>query len=280
MEEELKEGMDSYAVMWTKRYMAIWNQGYESLPKVMGEEQAKVAACNTMMIAARDSGVLKVPKELIPKSPKDIEAQERLDERMKDLKEGMPKPAIDTVDKKATDLAKEIKGEATPGQGSDAKVSGAGPTPVDHDTQIQPTGEVDVMVDTNKTMPVEEKKEGPKPECKGILTHEKKGGKKAKAKEEAEKEPEKKEESKPAEKPKAPAQKQTSLTGDEIPLGFDGQPIPAYDRNKPGWNYCPLCNNMNITHPKNPPKKGDYQACWECRAWLPADSDKPKPMDN
>ncbi len=78
---------------------------------------------------------------------------------------------------------------------------------------------------------------------------------------------------------KAPAKEQTALPKEGIPLGADGNPLLPYDRNKPGWNYCPICNNRNITHPKNKPKTGDYQACWECRVWLPADSDKPKPMD-
>ncbi|MFA5403242.1 MAG: hypothetical protein WC318_07100 [Candidatus Omnitrophota bacterium] len=77
-----------------------------------------------------------------------------------------------------------------------------------------------------------------------------------------------------------PAEKQTALPEDGIPTGTDGKPLPPYDRNKPGWNYCPLCKNRNITHPKNKPKTGDYQACWECRVWLPVDKDRPKPMED
>lgn len=73
--------------------------------------------------------------------------------------------------------------------------------------------------------------------------------------------------------------RQTPLTIDEVPKGKDGKPLPAYDRNKPGWNYCPNCGSLEITHEKNPPKKGTYQACWDCRLWLRPDKDVATPMD-
>lgn len=73
--------------------------------------------------------------------------------------------------------------------------------------------------------------------------------------------------------------RQTPLTLDEIPKGTDGKPLPAYDRNKPGWNYCPNCGSKDITHDKTPPKKGKYQACWDCRLWLRPDRAEPISMD-
>ena len=74
--------------------------------------------------------------------------------------------------------------------------------------------------------------------------------------------------------------RQTPLTIDEVPKGKDGKPLPAYDRNKPGWNYCPNCGSQEITHDKNKPKTGKYQACWDCRLWLRPDKDAPAPMDD
>jgi len=90
------------------------------------------------------------------------------------------------------------------------------------------------------------------------------------------------------EAPQAPAKehipqkppRQTPLTIDEIPKDKDGKPLPAYDRNKPGWNYCPNCGSKDITHNKSPPKKGTYQACWDCRLWLRPDKNAPFPMDD
>ena len=91
-----------------------------------------------------------------------------------------------------------------------------------------------------------------------------------------------------AEAPQAPAKermpqkppRQTPLGLDEVPKGKDGKPLPAYDRNKPGWNYCPNCASKEITHDKTHPKKGTYQACWDCRLWLRPDKDAPVPMDD
>lgn len=207
--EDMKEGMDSYAVMWTKRYMAIWNQGYESLPKVMGEEQAKVAACNTMMIAAKDSGVLKVPKEMVP-DPKDAEANRKLQERLDEIKAGAIKPASERQPKKEEELTLSVKTKE-PEKKEEAKA--------------------------------EKVAEAPKPTQK------------------------------------APAPKQASLGEPDIPMGLDGQPMPAYDKDKPGWNYCPNCGSLDITHDKKLPKKGTYQACWDCRIWLDPAGGKVRGMD-
>jgi len=91
----------------------------------------------------------------------------------------------------------------------------------------------------------------------------------------------------PPEKPKPvetkesePSPPRQSTLGMNVPEAQDVSGLPAYDRNKPGWNYCPSCGNRDITHTKTPPKQGKYQACWECRLWLPPDKNIPTPMDD
>lgn len=188
--KEVSDGMDDYAKVWVNRYMGMWKQGYSMLPTGLTDDTAKVAAINTMMIDARGSGVLKIPKEC------------------------MPQEAV-------------TKEEAAPA-----------PTSVPKETPKEMKEEV--------TSPLPEKA------------------------------PEKKAEQ---ERPKPSAPKQTGLPQNDIPLGFDGQPMPAYDKDKPGWNYCPNCASLDVTHDKKPPKKGTYQACWDCRIWLDPAGGKVRPMD-
>jgi len=88
---------------------------------------------------------------------------------------------------------------------------------------------------------------------------------------------------KPAEAPKAtaapPARPAAKAEGPKTLDGFDGEKIAAYDRNKPGFVCCPQCGSTDVTHDKKPPKKGTYQACWDCRIWLNAADGAVKPMD-
>ena len=83
-----------------------------------------------------------------------------------------------------------------------------------------------------------------------------------------------------AEAPKpAPANPVARTEGPKTIEGFDGERIAAYDRDRPGWNCCPMCGSKDVTHEKKPPKKGTYQACWGFRIWLNAADGTLRTMD-
>jgi hypothetical protein len=77
----------------------------------------------------------------------------------------------------------------------------------------------------------------------------------------------------PKEQPKPTESEKTEAQGKitNVPKGM------AYDKDKPGWNFCPLCFSTNINQVRVSDGK-KYQACFEDRVFLNAGSPTPVPF--
>ena len=60
-------------------------------------------------------------------------------------------------------------------------------------------------------------------------------------------------------------------------LGFDGKPLPAYDRSGLKWIRCPVCQSVDIDI-WSEKKQRYFQGCFDCQIWLIPDG-KTRPMD-
>lgn len=61
-----------------------------------------------------------------------------------------------------------------------------------------------------------------------------------------------------------------------LPMDLNMNPLPAFDKNLPGWLYCPNCQNLDINHISEKEKDGKvikrkFQACYDCRVFLNID---------
>jgi hypothetical protein len=73
---------------------------------------------------------------------------------------------------------------------------------------------------------------------------------------------------------KEQVEKQTAASENKltnVPKGI------AYDKDKPGWNFCPLCFSTNINHVRASDQR-KYQACFDDKVFLNAGSPTPVPF--
>ena len=77
--------------------------------------------------------------------------------------------------------------------------------------------------------------------------------------------------------PPTPQPPMPAPSEDTKQLGFDGKPLPAYDRSGLKWIRCPVCQSVDIDI-WSEKKQRYFQGCFDCQIWLIPDG-KTRPMD-